>query len=466
MGKCNFRVWSVFRNQVIATVTATLSVLAGGIHTGWTSPSLPKLLADDSDLPVTSDQCSWIASINAVSNIPGAFFAGAIVNRWGRKFALLLTAFPCIAAWVLIMSAQNYLWLYVARMLSGIGNGMTGTILPMYLGEIAQDDVRGAFGLMNHSMMSLGMLISYSTGPWVSRAHLAVVGIVMSSIFVLTFFWMPETPHFLVTKEPEDARKSLEWLRGNSDVAEEVKNIKITVEFDREIACTTTSDILSEPGNRKALSIATVLMIGQQVSGIGAVNSYSGIILSKTGSTLDVGFLIIIIGLVQLMGGLLSMFTVDHAGRRPVLLFSVFGSIVFLVGEALYFQLEASGIDVRSLSWLPSTSMVGYMVSYSIGLGSLASVVISEIFSYNIKAIASIWAMAVSSVSAMTVTKLYQVIADAYGIHTAFWGFALATLFTGSFLYFFLPETKQRSLGEIQAELRGTKKTDTVADNP
>lgn len=97
--------------------------------------------------------------------------------------------------------------------------------------------------------------------------------------------------------------------------------------------------------------------------------------------------------------------------------------------------------------------IIGYMLCYAAGLGSLPFAMLSEIFPCNVKAIASMIAIMILSISSMVVTKLYQVIADAYGIYTSFWGFAVCSIFTGLLMYLILPETKQRSLREIHDKL-------------
>ncbi|XP_048507804.1 facilitated trehalose transporter Tret1-like [Athalia rosae] len=451
-------------NQIITMLAATLSTLCGGIHTGWTSPSLVKLQANNSDVPVTPDQGSWIASIYPISFIPGVFIAGLIVNRWGRKVTLHLIAIPEALAFALIIAAKNYWWLYIARALAGVSSGMTCTAIPMYLGEISEDRVRGALGVIINLMDSVGILLAYSVGPWVSRVTLGCVGLAVPVIFTLSFLWMPESPHFLVMKDkPEEAEKSLKWLLKKTVLSpEDLTKIKENVEFEKKNDKGTIKDLLTEKGNRKALLIVTVLMCTQQISGVSAIRAYTGLIFTRAGATLDVGIVLIIIGVVQFIGGLLGMFLVDHAGRKPLLLYSIAGCVICLIGEAVYFQLEAIGVDVSSLTWISVTSIVGYLLSYSIGLGCLAFVILSELFAYNVKTIATMWAIVIISVSAMTVTKLYQIVADTYGVHAAFWGFAGATILAGLFFYFVLPETKQKSFADIQKNLRNSNASDTV----
>lgn len=125
----------------------------------------------------------------------------------------------------------------------------------------------------------------------------------------------------------------------------------------------------------------------------------------------------------------------------------------------MYFQLLAAGNDVSSLAWLPVTAMIGFVILYTIGLGSLSFVIFAEIVPLNVKAPAGAVNIIFSCLGSVAITKLYQVVADAYGIQVSFWGFSVLTVFSGFFIYFVLPETKQKSLMEIQELLNGTKKS-------
>ncbi|XP_046424596.1 facilitated trehalose transporter Tret1-2 homolog isoform X1 [Neodiprion fabricii] len=450
--------------QSVAGFAATMSVACAGFHFGWSAPSLPKLLDEDSNVTVTSDESSWIVSFFTFGCVFGPLIGAAVVDRWGRKWSLLFTVLPYLSSCILIGFAPSFWWFAIARFIAGLGSGITYTVAPMYLGEIADDRIRGALGAMINHMLNAGILLTYCVGPWVSPVALAGMGAAFPLLFGLMFFWMPESPYFLVMKGKMDrAEKSLLWFRGTSNVIEELKQVQENVEFDQKNAGT-VKELVMIPGNRKALIIVIGLMIAQQFSGIGAVLAYSGLIFEASGSSLDSSISVIIIGVVQVLSGVLTIFTVDLAGRKPLLLISACGSILFLGGEALYFQLQAVDVDVSSISWLPVTAIVGYIIVYTIGLGCLPYVVLSEIFPCNVKALATMVTSIFGALGGMAVAKLYQVVADEYGIHASFWGFAAITVFSMIFIYFVIPETKQRSLRDIQEEFHKTTEFKTVSD--
>lgn len=121
----------------------------------------------------------------------------------------------------------------------------------MYLGEIADDRIRGGLGAMINQMLNAGILLTYCIGPWVNRIALACLGAAIPILFGLTFVWMPESPYFLIMKQkPIQARKSLAKFRGINDVTDELNKIEEDIENDRRNSGT-IRELIMVPGNRK-----------------------------------------------------------------------------------------------------------------------------------------------------------------------------------------------------------------------
>lgn len=137
------------------------------------------------------------------------------------------------------------------RFVAGLGVGISFTILPMYLGEIAEDSNRGALCSLTPQMMNIGGVVTCSIGLWVSLEALAFVGVILPVVFALIFVWMPDTPYYLIMKKRSgDAEKSLSWLRGTSDVKETLKNIEEHIE-NEETESGKVMDLFKTSGNRK-----------------------------------------------------------------------------------------------------------------------------------------------------------------------------------------------------------------------
>ncbi|XP_046744768.1 facilitated trehalose transporter Tret1-2 homolog [Diprion similis] len=439
--------------QVFAVLTGSLLFTATGFNVGWSSPTLPKLL-EDTSIPVTENQASLVISLLSFGSTVGPLFSVATVDRWGRKTSMLLLSIPFIVSSILIAMAQNYWWYYVARVISGLAGGITWTIIPIYLGEIAEDRIRGGLGVTTAIMLNLGLVMAYSIGPWVSKPLLAALGAVIPVVFLLMFTWMPETPYFYMMKDkPNLARKSLEWLRGTTDVDQEVEVVRKNVEFDLQNSWT-LKELFTDKGNRKAFLIMIGLLTAQELSGVVVISSYSTSILSQVGSGITSSISVIIIGVVQLIVTVLVVFFTDRVGRRPLLLGSLFFIIVFLTVLAVYFQFLANGDDISGISWIPVTAIVGFVCSFTMGLGTMPTSIASEIFPCNVKAYASIISNVYVFFIEGVILQLYPTLVNAYGIHITFYIFAGCTTGSMIFTFFYVPETRMKSLGEIQLMLR------------
>lgn len=129
-----------------------------GSHIGWTSPSLPYLKSVDSHLPTSSDDSSWIASFYLLGSIPGCLLAVFMVDSIGRKITLIIAGIPLTIGWILIIIAWTPYILYISRFISGLGQGLVYVVCPMYIGEIADKNIRGSLGSLIKLMVTFGEL--------------------------------------------------------------------------------------------------------------------------------------------------------------------------------------------------------------------------------------------------------------------------------------------------------------------
>ncbi|KAG6452422.1 hypothetical protein O3G_MSEX007605 [Manduca sexta] len=449
---------------------ATLITATAGTCYGWPSPTLSYLQSPDSKIPTTNDQGSWITSImilcSALTPIPSAYFA----DRFGRKTTLLLGAIPFILGWVLVIVANSVPVLYVARMFSGLGYGIVYTVAPMYTGEIATNEVRGALSTLITLMNKVGILAQYCIGPFVSMRTLAAINLTLPISFILTFIFLPESPYYYLKFErSERAERSLRNLR-SGDIRTELKNIELNVQEDMKNRGT-WGDLLTEATNRKAMWITLGVFTVQQLCGSAAVVAYAETIFKcATGQSTTVngtevpsnstGYIqpyqeSIILGCVQVATCVLSVILVDRVGRKPLLLLSALGVGLMNCTIGTYFYFDAFNKSaVASLHWLPLAALLIYIVCYAIGLSTVPYVTIGEMFPTNVKLYASCVAHIYTGVAMFSVQKLFQVVKDAYGIYTVFWGFATLSFLGLVFMLAVLPETKGKSFASIQAQLR------------
>ncbi|CAH0724722.1 unnamed protein product, partial [Brenthis ino] len=440
---------------------ATLITATAGTCYGWPSPTLSYLQSKESSIPTSPAEGSWIVSImilcSALTPIPSAYFA----DRFGRKTTLLLGAIPFILGWVLVIVAKSVPVLYVARMFSGLGYGIVYTVAPMYTGEIATNEVRGALSTLITLMNKVGILAQFCIGPFVTMRTLAAINLILPISFVITFIFLPESPYYYLKFErSERAERSLRRLR-SGDIRLELKNIEISVQEDMKNRGTWL-DLISEATNRKALWISLGIFTIQQLCGSAAVVAYAQVIFEVTESKIEPYQESIILGCVQVLTCCVSVVLVDRLGRKPLLLLSALGVGLMngIIGTYFYFY-ATNKPSVANFYWVPITAILIYIVCYAIGLSTVPYVIIGEMFPTNVKLYASCVAHIYTGFSMFAVQKLFQVVKDAWGIYTVFWGFSVFSLLGLMFMLAVLPETKGKSFASIQAQLR----RDVARDN-
>ncbi|KAM0727139.1 Facilitated trehalose transporter Tret1 [Formica fusca] len=463
-----------FRNcwsQYLAAITATISMAIAGSHIGWTSPSLPILKSSNSSVRITSDDASWIASFYLLGTIPGCILAAFVVDWLGRKKSLLIAGVPLFVGFIMIIIAWNPYILYASRFISGIGQGVVYVVCPMYIGEIADKEIRGALGSLIKLMVTFGELYAHAVGPFVSYEYLSYICLLLPLIFFLTFPWMPESPYFLLMRNRQnDAMAVLKRLKrriSEDQLERDLQEMQKTIVRDLRDRGH-FGDLFNRPGNRRAIIISFGLQLVLQCSGIAAIESYTQEILEEGDGALPAGIMVILLSIFQLIAGVAAAILVDKLGRRPLLLSTTFlGGITLTIAGIFYLLKFAYKVNMTGYGWILHSSVIFYELIIALGLNPLPYMMLGELFSTNIKGAAVSSTNLMSSLLAFAVSKLYQVISDDYGVYTAFGCFACSCFIGLIFIALVVPETKGKSLLEIQEELhcKSKKKIGRKSEN-
>lgn len=434
-----------------------MSMAVTGSHIGWTSPTLPTLKNPDSHLPITSNDASWIASFYLLGSIPGNILAAFIVDSIGRKASLLLAGIPLTIGWLLIIFAWNPYVLYVSRFISGLGQGIVYVVCPMYIGEIADKNIRGSLGSFIKLMVTFGELYAHAIGPFVSYEWLAYSCILIPIAFFLTFSWMPESPYYLIIRnrrrEAEQSLMRLKCHASKEDLEEDMDQMQKTVIRDLSDKGHVW-DLFNTAGNRRAVLICFGLQLILQFSGIAAIESYTQEILEQSESEIPAGIAVIILSVLQLVAGLGAAALVDRIGRKPLLLnTTLLAGLALSVSAIFYFLKFRLNYDMKGYGTVLVASVISYELIIALGLSPLPYMMLGELFPTNVKGVAVSLANLWASLLAFIVSKMHQVISDFCGIYTSFAWFASACFIGIAFIVLIVPETKGKSLLEIQEEL-------------
>jgi len=455
--------------QFIFTIAATMCAFCAGTALAWTGPALPfitvkenaaavngTLAAVNGTLAITEAEGSWVGSLLPVGALLGALPAGYFSNLFGRKLTCASLAIPFVASWLLITYASSALHLYLARFIVGVATGASSAIAPMYVGEIAEASVRGSLGSFFQLMMTVGILYTYVLGAVVSYTSLAIFCGVVPIAFILMFFNAPESPVYLISKgRRSEAEASLKRLRGRGyDVSYELNELQKELEKSsaNEVSF---SDIFTRKAAFRGLIVSLGLMVFQQLSGVNAVIFYANSIFEDAGSTLDPAISTIIIGVIQVVVTYASSLLVDKAGRKILLLLSaaIMGICQGLLG--LYFYLKESGNDVSNITMIPLASVGLFIVIFSLGFGPIPWMMTGELFASDIKGPCTGIAVGLNWFLAFVVTKLFGPLKNVLGSGITFGIFGVICGIGVAFVLILVPETKGKSLDEIQRILGG-----------
>nr|CAD7197762.1 unnamed protein product [Timema douglasi] len=446
----------------------TLTAFCAGTTLGWTSPAIPILLNDPAgNGGLTPEEASWTGALLALGAVLGAPPTGYLMGRYGRKKAVLALGVPFAVSFIMILvTGGSPLWLYVARLLAGMGLGGVVVAAPIYVTEIAEDSIRGELGGILQIMFNLGILFVYSVGASESYNVLNLSCLAIPLIFLAAFLWMPETPHFyLATHQKSRAASSLQWLRGaRRDVTYELNALQLAVEESARNRGS-FNDLVSSQASRKALLISMGLVAFQQLSGICVVLFFTQSIFHDAGSSLSPTLCTILVGLVMVLAACVGSQLVDRAGRKILLLVSGVFMFLSLFTLGLYFFFLERNYDLKRIGWLPLVSVVVYIITYVLGFGPLPWTVMAEILPANVKSVGGSIVSAFCWALSFIVCKLFVSLVGLMGSSLVFWLFGFFCVVATLFVFCCVPETKGRSLQQIQDELVGIRKKTNPLQN-
>lgn len=444
--------------------------LSAGAVFGWSSPAeIPMRNRTEYGFPIDEEQWSWVGSTITLGAAAICAVIGTIINLFGRKRTMLAMVIPFTIGWALVIWAVSIEMLYVGRLILGASGGAFFVMAPMYIGEIAQKDIRGALGSFFQLMVTIGILFVYVVGYGLNVFTFSIICAAIPLIFAAIFVFMPESPLFWVSKNRTgDAVKSLQWLRGSEyDYSTELAEMQDELDRDRAINITIMG-ALRRRATVRALYIIIGLMFFLQLSGINIVIFYTASIFDAANTGLEAELATIMVGVMQVIATFVASMIVDKVGRRVLLLISVSVMALCKLMLGVYFYLKSDNEEsVADLGWLPVFALCLYIVVFSLGFGPIPWLMVGELFAPDIKGIAGSAAGSFSWLFAFAVTKSFASIQAAIGIGPTFFLLAGFSAVGTVFVYFVVPETKGKTLAEIQVMLNGGEQprldTDTTA---
>ena len=346
----------------------------------------------------------------------------------------------------------------------------------MYIGEISPPSLRGLFSAVPQISLAVGVLVVYCVG-WIRMftfQYTAILAVGITLVFLILVLWVPETPRYLITKgKRTDAAKSLKFLRGpHVDISGEVYEIEVILSKDRRFE--SVREFLYEL-RKKSSYISFLLLLFllaiQQLSGINALIFYAANVLNSAGVGHSQFTALLCIGLTEVVATVVSSLVVDLFGRKILLISSavVMSLSCTALGVHFYFSHMAVCNEVVNatasigdtagsggcphLSLLAVVSVIGFMVGYSVGMGAIPWILISELFPLRVRGVLAGVVSAVNWACAAMVAGLYFEYVDLVKEWCAWWTFAMLNLIAAVFVAVLLPETRGKKLELIEQQL-------------
>lgn len=412
----------------------------------------------------------WGTSSALVGCMVGALSCVILSDRYGRKRLLIFSGFLFTLSAIGTALAADFTWFNIYRIIGGVAMGIALNLSPMYIAEISPPEKRGMFVTINQLLVMIGVLMAQVVNWRISLLDTALpvdattdiiaqswsgqsgwrwmfgVEVIPAFLFFVLMMFVPESVRWLVKNGQEErARSVLQKIGGEAYAADQVADVKRTIS-KHDLAHVNFRELLNKRV-LKFIGLGVFLAFLQQWSGLNVIIYYASDIFQAAGYNLQQMMLsIVVIGTVMVLSVIVTMLTVDKLGRKTLLLFgtSSMAIVYALIGYCFYANYEGFVIVLLVLA---------NVMFYSITLAPLLWVVLSEIFPNRIRGAAMSISAFAHWVGNFTLTFSFPTIKENLGWANNFWLYGVICAAGFVVLYYILPETKGKSLEEIEHEL-------------
>ncbi|KAL5150882.1 Sugar transporter ERD6-like 16 [Glycine soja] len=412
---------------LLSTLVAVCGSFTFGNCVGYSSPTQAAIRED---LSLSLAEFSMFGSLVTIGAMLGAITSGRITDFIGRKGAMRISTGFCITGWLAVFFSKGSYSLDLGRFFTGYGIGLISYVVPVYIAEIAPKNLRGGLATTNQLLIVTGASVSFLLGSVIHWRKLALAGLVPCICLLIGLCFIPESPRWLakVGREKE-FQLALRRLRGKDvDISDEAAEILDSIETLRSLPKIKLLDLFQSKHVRSVV-IGVGLMVCQQFVGINGIGFYTaetfiaaGLSSGKAGT--------IAYACLQVPFTVLGAILMDKSGRRPL-----------MMDQSL--MLECAPIFAVA-------GVLIYIAAYSIGVGPVPWVIMSEIFPIHVKGIAGSLVVLANWLGAWIVSYTFNSLMSWSSPGTLFL-YAGSSLLTILFVTKLVPETKGKTLEEIQA---------------
>ncbi len=398
---------------------------------------------------------SWVT----LGALVAALVAGTSADRFGRRPVLLAAGLLFIAGAIIQAVTPGVEILVLGRLITGFGIGFASVIAPLYAAEMAPQRIRGRIVSTYQLSITFGILLAYLVSDLLGSAEWRTVFLLAAIPGVLLLIGVMLTPEssrwYIKMGRKDKARESLSKVTEPGDVEKELSDVEAQVNAEAAEGEASWSEVFS-PRVRKALIVGVGLAIFQQITGINAIIYYADTIFDSAGlvsTESQAKATLYCVGLANVVATFIAVAYIDRFGRRPLLFIGLIGMFVSLCAVAVGFATQSTADTGAGTSIVGIITMVGLVVfiaSFAFSLGPVVWTIISEIYPGRVRGKAVSFATAANWGAAFLVAEFFLTLTSGIGESATFFLFAAMCVLGFIFVWRYVPETRGRSLEEIQ----------------
>lgn len=438
--------------QVVSLATLVCVTLPSSLTISWAAV-LPKLEEDTTNFTVTKEDVSWLVSIINILGIATSFFAGSLMEILGPKRLLLIAFFPLVGTWIMIAYTPYLSLLYVGRAGQAIIVCLLFTAHHPLVAELSPPEKRGLIASSAEIVAAAGLLVGYISAHFLSWQMATIVCSIPCIPIVLLMLVVPESPYWLVRKNKKDeAERSLKRLMGPGSHVTDQLNSMTTASSTNKASLKDQVNLLRKRENAYPVFLLWLIFILRELGGKSALFSYSVYIFRQAEVILDPFVCTILLGVVRLIGHAISALTMDRLGRKPYLIGSSLtcGLSIGLTGLFVMLDLPGKG-------WVCIVLLLLFVVAFGLGLGPIPWTYMGELIPTPVRPLGASFMILSYNAASFSMTYAYFKITEQLGLGLTLLIFSLPNFLVLIITIFWLPETRGRSLEELQNAFRKTK---------
>ncbi|XP_052752918.1 facilitated trehalose transporter Tret1-like [Galleria mellonella] len=465
---------SPFLIQCFVTAGVSINMSGMGMVMGFTAVLLPQLRSPDSPLQVDDSSGSWIAAVPGFGIIVGNFIIPSIMSKYGRKIANFVSVVSCIIGWVCIVLSKSVNVMIVARFLQGVQIGMMTTLGPVLIGEYTSPKSRGMFLMTISVTISIGVFVIHTMGIYVNWQVSAYVCIGIAVVDMIIVILSPESPSWLAEQgRHEESKNVFRYLRGDKEEDELEKIIAASIVNKKQKEDNIAHDnfgikmknrirYMKETVQKREFYLPVLIMLHVFTivhwSGINMLTSYINELTDNVmGSQSNFDVIVITLDILRILSNMIGLVLVKKVRRRLLIFITIGINLATLLLIAGYTFAKQKDILPYDNPYIGMFVIYLHMFSIATGALPMAYVLAGEIFPLQYKGLCGGISTFTMSMNLFINTKTITILCNTIGFSGTYLLYSGVVAYCLTMVGILLPETKDRTLLEIEEEFRGKR---------